>query len=233
MAPSSCRAKVPKARLIEALRGEGGTDRMPLNRPPLGSAEIKLIETWIDQGARAQPGEAPGVPPAKLHWAFIPPERSALPRVARAGWARNPIDRFILARLEAAGLSPSPEADRRTLIRRLSLDLIGLPPSPQEIDPFLNDGSPEAADRVVNRLLASPHFGERWARLWLDQARYADSNGYNIDAPRSIWKYREWVIGALNSGMPFDRFGTLQLAGDLCAATISARASPRGSIAIR
>ncbi len=202
--------------LIEALRGDGATDRMPLNRPPLPEAEIKLIETWIDQGAKAAPGEKPGVPPAKLHWAFVPPARPPLPSVARKGWARNPIDSFIQARLEQAGIAPSPEADRRTLIRRLSLDLTGLPASPEATDAFASDAAPGAAERVIDRLLESPHFGERWARLWLDQARYADSNGYSIDAPRSIWKYRDWVIAAINAGMPFDRFATEQLAGDLC-----------------
>jgi mono/diheme cytochrome c family protein len=215
--PAVLPGKGSESPLIEALRGEGATDRMPLNRPPLSAAEIKLVEAWIDQGAKAQPGEKPGVPPAKVHWAFVPPVRPAVPNVSRPGWASNPIDCFIQARLESAGLSPSPEADRRTLIRRLSLDLTGLPPSPEEVDAFLADGSPAASSRALNRLLASPYFGERWARLWLDQARYADSNGYNIDAPRSIWKYRDWVIAAINSGMPFDRFATEQLAGDLCA----------------
>ena len=202
--------------LIEALRGDGATDRMPLNRPPLPEAEIKLIEAWIDQGAKAQPGEKPGVPPAKAHWAFVPPAKPALPKSSRTGWTRNPIDSFIQSRLEEAHLLPSPEADRRTLLRRLSLDLTGLPPSPDEVDAFVSDTAPGAAERVLDRLLASPHFGERWARLWLDQARYADSNGYSIDAPRSIWKYRDWVIVAINAGMPFDRFATEQLAGDLC-----------------
>jgi mono/diheme cytochrome c family protein len=203
--------------LVEALRGEGATERMPLNRPPLKAADIKLIEAWIDQGAKAKPGEQPGVPPVTLHWAFVPPVRPAVPKASRADRASNPIDGLIQERLEAAGLSPSPEADRRTLIRRLSLDLTGLPPSPEEVDAFLADGSPGAPGRLIDRLLASPYFGERWARLWLDQARYADSNGYNIDAPRSIWKYRDWVIAAINSGMAFDRFAALQLAGDLCA----------------
>ncbi len=207
--PAVLPGKGAESPLVEALRGEGGTDRMPLNRPPLPEAEIKLIEAWIDQGAKATPGEVPGVPPAKVHWAFVPPVKPAPPHVARPGWARNPIDRFIQARLEEAGVPPSAEADRRTLIRRLSLDLTGLPPSPEEVDDFLNDRGPGAADRVVDRLLDSPHFGERWGRLWLDQARYADSNGYNIDAPRSIWKYRDWVIAAINSNMPFDRFATL------------------------
>ncbi len=219
--------------LIEALRGDGASDRMPLNRPPLPEAEIKLIETWIDQGAKAAPGEKPGVPPAKTHWAFVPPVRPTLPGAARKGWARNPIDSFIQARLEKAGIAPSPEADRRTLIRRLSLDFTGLPASPVAADAFANDGAPGAAERVIDCLLASPHFGERRARLWLDQARYADSNGYSIDAPRSIWKYRDWVIAAINAGMPFDRFATEQLAGDLCPGDAFARASPRAFIEIR
>ena len=213
--PAVLPGKGDESPLVEALRGEGAGERMPLNRPPLAEAEIKLIQTWIDQGAKAQPDEKPGVPPAEVHWAFIPPVRPAVPRVSQQGWGSNPIDGFILARLEAAGLAPSPEADRRTLIRRMSLDLTGLPPSPAEIDAFLADGSPGAKCRAVDRLLASPAFGERWARLWLDQARYADSNGFSIDAPRSIWKYRDWVIAAINSGMPFDRFATEQLAGDL------------------
>jgi mono/diheme cytochrome c family protein len=215
--PAIMPGKGAESPVVEAVKGEGATDRMPLNQPPLSAAEIKLIETWIDQGAKAQPAEKPGVPPTKMHWAFVSPVRPDVPKVARPGWGFNPVDRFIQARLEAAGLSPSPEADRRTLIRRLSLDLTGLPPSPQEVDAFVSDPSPEAAARALDRLLASPYFGERWARLWLDQARYADSNGYNIDAPRSIWKYRDWVIAAINSGMPFDRFATEQLAGDLLA----------------
>ncbi len=130
-------------------------------------------------------------------------------------WVRNPIDRFILARLEKEGIAPSPEADRATLIRRLSLDLLGLPPSPKEVDDFIADRRPDAYEKLVDRLLASPHYGERWGRLWLDQARYADSNGYSIDAPRSMWPYRDWVINALNKDMPFDQFTTEQLAGDL------------------
>ena len=130
-------------------------------------------------------------------------------------WSRNPIDRFVLARLEREGLHPSPEADRATLIRRVSLDLIGLPPTPAEVDAFENDPGPEAYERLVDRLLASPHYGERQARPWLDQARYADTNGYEKDGARSIWPYRDWVIRAFNQDMPFDRFTTLQLAGDL------------------
>ena len=143
------------------------------------------------------------------------PRRPIPPEVRAAGWPRNPIDRFVLAPLERDGIAPSPEADRVTLIRRVHLDLIGLPPSPAEVDAFLADDKPDAYDRAVDRLLASPHFGERWARPWLDLARYADSNGYSIDGPRSIWKYRDWVIDALNRDMPFDTFAVEQLAGDL------------------
>ena len=203
-----------KSPLVAAVRGDGETERMPLKRPPLAEAEIKLLKDWIDQGANAIAGERPGIP---SHWAFVPPRKPVVPEVRKPGWARNPIDRFILARLERAGLAPAPEADRATLLRRMSLDLIGLPPSPGEVDAFLAGRTDDAnADlRTVDRLLASPHFGERWARPWLDLARYADSNGYSIDAPRSIWKYRDWVIAALNADMPFDEFAIDQLAGDL------------------
>ncbi len=201
--------------LVLALRGEGDGERMPLNRPPLGESEIALIRDWIDQGAGAPADERPGVPPPTRHWAFVPPIRPVPPEVRNTGWVRNPIDRFVLARLEKAGLSPSPEAPPATLLRRASLDLIGLPPSPVEVEAFLDDRRPDRYGRAVDRLLASPAFGERWARPWLDEARYADSNGYSIDAPRSIWKYRDWVIDALNADLPFDRFVVDQIAGDL------------------
>src|SRR5262249_7810253 len=157
-------------------------ERMPLNRPPLSEVEIDLLRAWIDQGAEGVEGERPGVPPAASHWAFLPPQRQAIP-AAGSSWARNPIDRFILPRLRAAGLDPSPEADRAALLRRVSLDVIGLPPTPAEVEALLADQAPDGYQRLVDRLLASPHFGERWARPWLDQARYADSNGFNIDAP--------------------------------------------------
>jgi mono/diheme cytochrome c family protein len=201
--------------LIAAVRGEGDTERMPLKRPPLPASEIQLLTNWIDQGAKSIAGEKPGVPPSQTHWAFIPPQRPRVPDVADSRWARNPIDRFVLARLERAGLGPAPEADRPTLLRRLSLDLVGLPPTPGEVEAFLADRSAAAVERTNERLLASPQFGERWARPWLDMARYADSNGYNIDAPRSIWKYRDWVIAAFNRDMAFDEFAIDQLAGDL------------------
>src|SRR6266446_2470533 len=149
------------------------------------------------------------------HWAFKAPVRPPVPKVKNQKWVRNPIDNFVLARLEKEGLKPSPEADRVTLSRRLSLDLTGLPPTPAEADEFLADSSPDAYDRLVERLLASPHYGERWARAWLDVARYADSNGYEKDAARSIWPYRDWVIQAFNHDLPFDQFTREQLAGDL------------------
>jgi hypothetical protein len=164
------------------------------------------------------PGAAPGTEPSRksVHWAFVAPTRPAVPQlVNRKSQIINPIDAFILARLAKEKITPSPEADRVTLIRRLSLDLTGLPPSSAEVDDFLSDRSPDAYEKVVERLLASPHYGERWGRHWLDVARYADSNGYSIDAPRSIWKYRDWVIKALNEDMPFDQFAIWQLAGDL------------------
>jgi mono/diheme cytochrome c family protein len=201
--------------LILSVRGEGPTDRMPWKRPPLAESEIALLQAWIDQGAHGAAGEQPGVPPAASHWAFVPPKRPPIPRVTSQGPAHNPIDRFIGARLEQAGLAPSPEADPATLLRRLSLDTIGLPPTVEQIDAFRGDGSSGAYERAVDRLLGSPQFGERWARPWLDQARYADSNGYSIDAPRSIWKYRDWVIAALDADLPFNRFVMDQLAGDL------------------
>ena len=162
--------------------------------------------------------EQPRAEPAsgdKGHWAFRPPVRPPLPDVQRSGWARNPIDRFVLARLEKEGLTPSPEADRVTLIRRVSLDLIGLPPTLEEIDAFLADSSERAYEKVVDRLLDSPHYGERWGRHWLDAARYADSDGFEKDKSRQVWFYRDWVINALNRDLPYDRFIIEQIAGDL------------------
>ena len=154
----------------------------------------------------------------------MPPQQSPLPEVKKNDWPRNAIDHFILARLESESLTPSPEADRYTLARRVHLDLIGLPPTPEEVDSFVNDSAPDAYERMVERLLASPHYGERWARRWLDLARYADTNGYEKDRVRSIWPYRDWVINALNADMPFDQFTVEQIAGDLLPdATLSQR----------
>ena len=211
--PSVVPGKARESPLYLAILGEGDGARMPYKRPPLSTEQVAILKNWIDSGAAAPADETLSIPP--VHWAFLPPKRTELPIVKDAGWVRNPIDRFILEPLDRDGITPSAEADRITLIRRASLDLIGLPPTIAEVDAFVNDGRPDAYERVVDRLLASPHFGERWARPWLDLARYADSNGYSIDAPRSIWKYRDWVINAINDDMPFDRFAVDQLAGDL------------------
>jgi hypothetical protein len=200
--------------MLQAARGtHGSIPRMPYKKPPLSETQIALLARWIDEGAAAPANEQPE---KNVHWAFVAPSRPLLPeRVNRKSNIVNPIDGFILARLAKERLKPSPEADRVTLIRRLSLDLTGLPPTIAEVDAFVNDRSRHAYEKVVERLLASPHYGERWGRHWLDVARYADSNGYSIDAPRSIWKYRDWVIHALNRDMPFDQFTIWQLAGDL------------------
>lgn len=177
----------------------------PELKNPVTPAEAEVLSRWIQQGA----GYA-------SHWAWIPPRRAVLPKVAHRGWSRNGIDRFIAARLESSGLRPSVEADRSTLIRRLSLDLTGLPPSLEEVSAFVADRRPDAYERLVDRLLASPHFGERWARVWLDLARYADSAGYGSDPLRpNIWPWRDWLVGALNRNLPYDEFTRDILAGDL------------------
>lgn len=166
--------------------------------------EKAMLKKWIDQGADYE-----------MHWAFIPPTRAATPEVDHVEAVRNPIDNFVIAKLEAQGLAPSPEADRRTLIRRASLDLTGIPPTPDEVNTFLNDPSADAFEKVVDRLLASPRFGEQRARYWLDAARYADTSGYQYDQIRHQWVWRDWVINAFNTNMPFDQFTIEQNAGDL------------------
>ncbi|RUL83381.1 PSD1 and planctomycete cytochrome C domain-containing protein [Tautonia sociabilis] len=204
--------------LIHKVAGFQGESIMPPEGDPLSPAEIGLLRAWIDQGA-SWPEEADDSTPERRssdHWAFQPITRPEPPSVHHEEWPRSPIDRFILARLEAEGISPSPEADRASLLRRLSLDLIGLPPTPEEVDAFVQDDDPGAYDALVDRLLASPHFGERWGRHWLDLARYADSDGYEKDRPRpDAYRYRDWVIDAVNRDLPFDRFTIEQLAGDL------------------
>jgi mono/diheme cytochrome c family protein len=215
--PAVSPKKGDDSRLIRAVTGVKGIKPMPPTGERLSEKEIALLRAWIDAGAPAPASEEaskPRVDPRK-HWAFRAPERAEAPVVGKTPWVRNPIDRFILARLEKEKIEPSAEADRVTLIRRVSLDLTGLPPSPLEVDEFLADSRGDAYERVVDRLLSSPHYGERWGRHWLDLARYADSNGFNIDAPRSIWRYRDWVIDALNRDLPFDQFTIEQLAGDL------------------
>jgi hypothetical protein len=186
-------------------------------------AHMATIKAWIDAGA---PGRYAGGPLTdeedppltdddRNWWAFRKIVRREPPVVKQVDRVRTPIDAFLLARLDAKGLSFSPDADRAALLRRVYFDLVGLPPAPEEIDRFLADTAADAYDRLIDRLLASPHYGERWGRHWLDAARYADSNGYSIDAPRSIWRYRDWVIDALNRDLPFDQFVIEQLAGDL------------------
>lgn len=204
-----------RSRLMERVTGLGGKPRMPMGGKPLSAGQIAILKQWIDQGAHWPERDAAAAVRVEKHWAYVKPARPALPAVRDAAWVRNPIDRFVLARLEKEGLRPSPEAGRETLIRRLSLDLTGLPPAIAEIDEFLADSSPQAYDKVVERLLASPHYGEKWARPWLDLARYADTNGYEKDRRRSIWKYRDWVIDALNRDLPFDEFTIEQIAGDM------------------
>ena len=176
----------------------------PSSHLTLTDIERGILARWIDQGAEWKP-----------HWAFIPPARPQAPKPSRADWARSEIDRFVLAMLESRGLAPSPEADRETLLRRVSMDLTGLPPTLAELDAFLADQSPQAYERAVDRLLASTAYGERMAVDWLDIARYADSHGYQDDGMRDMWPWRDWVIAAFNRNLPFDQFVTWQLAGDL------------------
>ena len=188
--------------------------RMPNERKPLSETEIALIRSWIDSGADWPDPPADAEQP-KTHWAYVKPRRPAVPAVAAKDWVQNPIDSFVLARIEQDGLVPSPAATKEKLIRRVSLDLTGLPPTLAEVDQFVVDDDPRAYEHVVDRLLASPHYGERWAQPWLDGARYADSNGFTNDRARTIWPYRDWVVRAYNDDMPFDRFTIEQIAGDL------------------
>ena len=192
---------------------EGDLPRMPLKGEPLTDSDVELLGRWIDAGAPA-PRQAL-VRKTSDHWAFQPVVRPLVPTLTNSGVAPHAVDAFVQTRLANLGLNPSPQADRTTLIRRLSLDLLGIPPTPEAIDQFITDGSLEAYENLVERCLASPAYGERWARHWLDVARYADSDGYNGDAPRAIWMYRDWVIDALNSDIPFDQFTIEQIAGDL------------------
>jgi hypothetical protein len=201
----------------EIVRRISGTDpakRMPLGQKPLSEAEIAAVKAWIRQGAAwPEDDRATETKAAQRHWAYRPLAHVSPP--PQKQWGRNPIDGFILASLEAKRLSPSHAASRRVLIRRLAFDLTGLPPEPADVDRFISDSSPDAIDRLIDRLLASPHFGERWARHWLDSARYADSEGYENDLDRPLaYRYRDWVIQALNDDMPFDQFVRWQIAGD-------------------
>jgi hypothetical protein len=201
---------------------------MPAKGPPLEASEVALIRAWIDQGAawEAQAADVGEAAPA-AHWAFRPVRRPAPPEVRNAAWCRNPIDRFVLDRLETERIVPAAEAERATLFRRLHLDLLGLPPSPTDLDEYEADGRQDAYERWVDRLLAAPAFGERWSRHWLDLARYADSDGYEDDKHRpDAWRYRAWVIDAYNLDLPFDEFTVQQIAGDLLEpASYEARAA--------
>ncbi|MCE9546825.1 MAG: DUF1549 domain-containing protein, partial [Planctomycetia bacterium] len=198
--------KPEASELIKRITAADASERMPPadSGKKLSANEIALLRRWIAQGAKWQE-----------HWAFVRPVRAALPAVKNTGWCRNEIDHFVLARLEAEGLAPSPEASHETQIRRLSLDLTGLPPTLAEIDAFLADKSEGAYEALVDRLLASPHYGEQMASQWLDGARYADTNGYQNDFARDMWPWREWVIQACNANMPYDKFISEQVAGDM------------------
>ena len=184
--------------LVVKITEEDETLRMPPRKTGnrLTPAEVELLRRWIEQGAEYA-----------AHWALIVPKALPLPEVRDKAWPRNGIDFWILARLEKEGLKPSPEADRHTLLRRLSLDLRGLPPTPEEVERFIQDQAPDAFEKTVDRFLGDPAYGERWARMWLDLARYADSAGYGSDPLRpNIWRYRDWVIDAFNRNLPFDQF---------------------------
>ncbi len=198
-----------KSELIRRIAAHDPAERMPPvnSGRSLSNEQVEKLRRWVKQGAGWQ-----------KHWAFIPPVRPELPKVKNESWPRSPIDRFILARLEREGLAPSPEAAKTTLIRRLSFDLTGLPPTPAELDAFVRDSeaNPQAAyEKLVERLLASPRYGERMAWRWLEAARYADTNGYQTDGEREMWRWRDWVIEAYNRNLPFDQFTIEQLAGDL------------------
>ena len=195
------------------VRDEG--ERMPLESEALSADNIDTIRRWITQGAQWPDGIGAKVKQIKKHWAYVVPERPKLPQVKNQHWPQNPIDLFVLQRLEAERLVPSAPAERRRLIRRVFLDLIGYPPTYKQVQQFITNDHPEAYEQMVEELLASPQYGVRWARPWLDLARYADSNGYQADQYRNVWPYRDWVINALNMDMPFDQFTTEQIAGDL------------------
>ena len=199
--------------IYQRVAGLGAGNRMPMGGQ-LSDDEIALIKTWIEAGA-VWPDASGSQNGLSRHWAFVPPERPAQPVLRVGERAANPIDSFVLAKLESEGLAPSPRASRETLLRRLSLDLIGLPPSIEDTEQFVADTAAGAYERLVERLLASPHYGERWGRIWLDAARYADSDGFEKDKPRQVWFYRDWVVNALNADMPYDRFIVEQIAGDL------------------
>ncbi|MEQ6121764.1 DUF1553 domain-containing protein [Reichenbachiella sp. MALMAid0571] len=193
-----------KSEMIARITHENEEMRMPLERDPLKPEEIETITKWIEQGAEWQE-----------HWAYIKPEEPEVPAINNSDWAKNEIDHFISEKLQSHNLTPSGRAAKEDLVRRVYLDLIGLPPTLDQVEAFVNDNSTDSFEKVVDQLLASPQYGEHWASMWLDLARYADSKGYEADRGRQIWKYRDWVIKAFNQNMPFDQFTVEQLAGDL------------------
>ena len=199
--------KPDESELIARMLSQDRDEVMPppkSKKVPATAEQIATLRKWIEQGAEYEG-----------HWAFLPLSDAPPPAVKDRAWPKNPIDQFILARIDSEGIRPSAEADRATLIRRVYLDLIGLLPTPEEVAAFVGDPAPDAYEKIVGKLLANSHYGERWGRHWLDQARYADSNGYTIDSARAMWPYRDWVIKAINDDLPFDRFTIEQLAGDL------------------
>jgi hypothetical protein len=198
--------KSEESELYQRLITDSKTHRMPPAKAhkQIQSEQIDLIRRWIDEGAKWE-----------SHWAFIPIERPAVPNVKNPTWSHNPIDRFVFSRLEREGLAPSPQADKITWLRRVTFDLTGLPPTAEDARAFRDDTSPDAYEKVVDRLLASPHYGEHMCRFWLDAARYGDTHGLHLDNYREMWPYRDWVIRAFNAGMPFNQFTVEQLAGDL------------------
>jgi mono/diheme cytochrome c family protein len=210
--PAALAGDASASLLFEKITSTDPKKRMPAAGPPLTTEEVAVLVAWINEGM-TWPAYLP--PPSSTHWAFVAPTKAPLPETKFDDRSDNPVDRFLFARLEQEGLQPAPLADRYTLIRRASLELTGLPPTPEETIAFVEDSRPDAYDRLLDRLMASPHYGERQARRWLDAARYADTNGYEKDRPRTIWPWRDWVINAYNHNMPYDEFVTEQLAGDL------------------
>jgi mono/diheme cytochrome c family protein len=201
--------------LVRRVAGLGTEKRMPPAGPPLTAKQVGILRAWVDQGA-SWPAVADAGGKVSDHWAYRPLRKPAIPAVKHRGWVRTPVDAFVLAALEARGMKPSAPADRRTLLRRVSFDLIGLPPTPEEVEAFVKDTRPDAYEKVVDRLLASPQYGERWARHWLDVIHFAETHGHDQDVPReNAWPYRDYLIGSFNADKPYARFAEEQLAGDV------------------
>ena len=203
----------PEASLLYKAVLQTGEVKMPMGRPKLSAEDLATLREWIKQGAPWEASASQSV--ASTWWSFKKPVRPAVPAVKNSSWVRTPIDAFVLAELEKKGLKPAPPADKRTLLRRAYFDLLGLPPTPEEVRQFIVDTSPDAFAKVVEKLLASPHYGERWGRHWLDVVRYADSSGYETDFYyKDAWRYRDYVIKSFNEDKAYDRFVQEQIAGD-------------------